>query len=285
MVGKYYLDYNQIPEKICDNNIDIIAIGHMGCFRFLPNVKSLIKIFERIKKNNKILRLYTPRIPQEHLVDFKNYLITLSKTVNEDNFQLVINDIGILIWLKKSNIIFRHVVLGSTISWSAMQNTLFDNIMRAESESLKNIYMQVNNNSILRIDFFKQLGIREIEVPNICEVLNHVEKIKLKDIRISVFEKYMLAGYSRVCMNMKVQNKESRFCKKECSEIIKIDMDKMWDYNSGKFPYFVKDPNVSKLYSDIYVFGNIQFRIIPEQIRGKTEQLSEKDTVLQIVEI
>ena len=47
-------------------------------------------------------------------------------------------------------------------------------------------------------------------MPNICEVLNHVEKIKLKDIRISVFEKYMLAGYSRVCMNMKVQNKESR---------------------------------------------------------------------------
>ena len=55
MVGKYYLDYNQIPEKICDNNIDIIAIGHMGCFRFLPNVKSLIKIFERIKKNNKTI--------------------------------------------------------------------------------------------------------------------------------------------------------------------------------------------------------------------------------------
>jgi len=215
----------------------------------------------------------------------QEYISSLKEILKDLNFQIVINDIGLLLWIHENNIVTNHIVLGCTYSWSPMQNMLYDNMMRDERESIKEIFSQVNNNNSLRLQFFKELNVKEIEVPNIHKVLVHTDKIKKASLGISVFERYMLAGYSRVCVNMKSDNTECISCKMECLEVMKVDMESIWDYNSGKLPYFVKDDKSSSYYQDLYIQGNIQFKKIPQILKGRVNQLRDKDSIIKICDL
>lgn len=282
MLGEYYFRLSDFNEEELDNEIDIIAIGHMGCCRALPDYNEILEVYNTCKKHNKKLRLYTPRVPQEHLKFMMEYLQAISRLFESDFFQLVINDIGLLLWMKEKNYKPKQLILGATYSWSAMQNSLYDNIIRDEKEDIKRMYAQVNNNNDIRLSFLKDLNITEIEVPNIKGVLEQVDRIRDNGFAISVFKTFILAGFSRSCVHCKIKKIKASDCNKECEEVFKLDMNQMWDYLTGSFPYFVDKPEINTYYSSLFVHGNMQYRELKNSIKGDEDQLNlMKDTIIK----
>lgn len=279
--GEYFIDSRNIDEEIFQGSAEVIAIGSMGCPKAMPDIEEIHRIWEGCSENKKILRIYTPRTPQEHLADMKHYLNNLRELLKKKEVQLVINDMGILLWLKDNHFEIENLVLGATYSWSAMQNTLYENIVRDEADTIKRVYAQVNNNNDLRLEFLRSLNVTEIEVPNIKNVLDQIQRIRAHGFAVSTYRDYMLAGYSRSCVHAKNNDIDAVYCKYECRKPLWLNMKQMWDAVTGSFPYFLDDEEVNQYYSSLIVYGNVQFRKIMEEQKGEEGQLDgEKDTMI-----
>lgn len=286
MLGEYFLKVSDFNEELLTKDIDIVAIGSMGCCKALPDIKEVFRIFDICIKCNKKLRLYTPRIPQEQLGFMMDYIQKSSNLLISDNFQLVVNDIGLLLWMREKDFKTKHLILGATYSWSAAQNSLFENIIRDENDAIKKIYVQVNNNNDIRLSFFKNLNITEIEVPNIKKVLEQVDRIRNNGFSISIFDSFILAGYSRSCVHAKIKNIQAKECNKECEEVLEINMDQMWDYVTVPFPYFIHNTEVNSYFSLLYVHGNMQYRAIQNSLKGDENQMNLMvDTIIKCAEL
>lgn len=271
MRGLLMLNPDAIEERVKCPEYDVIGIGSMGCIRALPSAERVSELFELLQKHSKKLRLYTPRVPQEHLEEIKCYLRSLKPVISHPDCTLVVNDMGILLWIKRSGLKVHRVVLGATYSWSVLQNALADNMLRDESDEIKSIYQQVNNNNDLRLGFFIENGVAEIEVPNLKRTVSKLERIRNMGLAVSTFENFMLAGYSRVCTCVKIENEYAANCRCQCKEIMRLNMENLWDANSQPFPYYKERTGEEKLlFSDIYVQGNMQYRKIQEKLKAGT---------------
>lgn len=287
MQGLLMFNLDNIDEKIKCSEYDVIGIGTMGCVRALPPVELVKDIFSSLQKCSKRLRLYTPRVPQEHLEEVKTYLKSLEPVISRPECDLVVNDIGVLLWIKRTGLNVHKIVLGATYSWSVLQNTLSNNMLRDETDEIKEIYQQVNNNNDIRLGFFKENGVAEIEVPNLKKTVDKLDRIRNMGFAVSAFENFILAGYSRVCACMKNANEYVANCQYQCRDIICLKMENLWDAGTQPFPYYKENTGKEKeFFNNILVQGNMQYRLISDNLKAEKELIQDKfDTVLKCLDL
>ena len=146
-----------------------ISIGSEGCIRKIPDISTLIKIAEEVEH----YKLVIPFVPQEHLNYVKNYLLSIIE--NKIPIKLVVNDLGILFFLRGINY-DKKVILGKMFDWSYSQIPWVDNVLRDESYMNRECFRTSKLFDKEKIELFKQLGVCGVELSISVETLQN-EKI------------------------------------------------------------------------------------------------------------
>lgn len=121
-----YEDFKMYSMTNCKGRS--ISIGSEGCIRKIPDISTLIKIAEEVGH----YKLVIPFVPQEHLNYVKSYLLSIVE--NKIPIKLVINDLGIIFFLRTVNY-DEKVILGKMFDWSYSKIPWSDNVLRDESNA------------------------------------------------------------------------------------------------------------------------------------------------------
>lgn len=216
-----YEDFKMYSMTNCKGRS--ISIGSEGCIRKIPDINTLIKIAEEVGH----YKLVIPFVPQEHLNYVKSYLLSIVE--NKIPIKLVINDLGIIFFLRTVNY-DEKVILGKMFDWSYSKIPWSDNVLRDESNANQEYFRTSKLFDREKIKVFKQLGVCGVELGINVENLKN-EKI-MQEYGLDVYYHTGLEtiSYSRACPYIR----ENGLCEKDSCHIArKITMKKSWNPIAG----------------------------------------------------
>lgn len=177
------------------------SIGHESCIlKFIQIIQNpqFIKFLMEQKKNKKTIRILTPFVPQQHLLEMKTIL---NRLLNEEVFRdsiIIVNDFGMLYYIHQLDS-KRKICLGRTLIFSFDFTPWGELIYANERNDIQQVIKQVNFYDDIKIMFYKRFNVMSLESNITPNTLDSLIKLNEAGFDIFVHESFYLYGIQRSC--------------------------------------------------------------------------------------
>jgi len=222
---------NEIPEDIM-HKADSITCGDHGCTYVLPTVDELLALKHSLLNQNKGLHYISPKLSQSHLDDELNRVVTLLR----EGLSISINDWGLLYKLKDYIKPEYDICIGRLLSKSIADWAWGALLLGGEKDRGKQYLMQNSFNHKLKIDYFKNLGIKGIDVSAHPDSEASYIGISNKGLYVTGFADSTYLAVSRACPVIHIENlgrcsdRCREFCTREEYHLIPVKADQQRMY-------------------------------------------------------
>lgn len=216
----------------------------------------MLETADKIEENGRKFRLLTPFVPQKHVSSVLNLIENFSKEKN--NTEITINDYGILYACQRlSHAKDNRFTLGHFLSQTTEESPWHENILRDESEAIKETYLRCNMENKRRMEVCKKWGVHCIESAMFPHTSGHFREIRDLGVEILVFLDYYQIAFGRRCPVAKFYDIEIPGCFSKCDEVLKLQLKLMYD----KATHRPMEPSeeARKDMPELYVCGNVAF--------------------------
>lgn len=226
-----------------------VGIGSEGCPYKLPDANL---VADTLGKTD-VLTVITPITPQQHYDSLMKYVAGISHL--GDRINLVVNDVGILYGIHKKDLTdsFNAITAGRGIVHTSEGCPWVDHLLRDETDSIKQAYLQTNLNYHRTFEFFSKLGMTGVETDLLPRT---VEAAAALDCPVGVHAEYVLVAYARSCHTARFYKETPPACKNRCNSRIDIELRDMFDL-AGNPPGFAEPSDELKdIYPPLQLLGN-----------------------------
>lgn len=206
------------------------SIGHESCilkfFRIIQDPQ-FVNFLKKQKRYNKQIRILTPFVPQQHLLEMK---AVLKQLLREDIFSesvIIVNDLGMLYYIHQLDP-KRKICLGRTLVFSFDFTPWGELIYANESRAVQNVIKQVNFYDDIKITFYKQFNVMSLETNITPNTLDSLMKVNDSGIDIFIHESLFLYGIQRSCYIRRL-SPTCRCDYKKCDQSMKISLASQWE--------------------------------------------------------
>ncbi|HJH29164.1 MAG TPA: hypothetical protein C5S51_05645 [Methanosarcinaceae archaeon] len=243
-----YDNLGKIIKTATDNGAGV-GIGSEGCPYKLPDANLVADTLEKLNT----ITVITPITPQKHYESLMKYVADISHL--GDRINLVVNDVGILYGIHNKDLTdsFNAIIAGRGIVHTSEGCPWVDHLLRDETESIKQAYLQTNLNYRRTFKFFSKLGMTEIETDLLPRT---VEAVVSLDCPVGVHAEYVLVAYARSCHTARFYKEAPPACKLRCNSRIDIELRDMFDL-AGTPPGFAEPSDeLKEIYPPLQLLGN-----------------------------
>ncbi len=206
------------------------SIGHESCiikfFRIIRNPQFLYFLKEQ-KKKNKQIRILTPFVPQQHLLEMKAILNQLLREEVFDESVIIVNDLGMLYYIHQLDP-KRKICLGRTLVFSFDFTPWGELIYANESRAVQDVIKQVNIYDDIKIIFYKRFNVMSLETNITPNTLDSLIKVKNAGIDIFVHKEFYLYGIQRSCYIRRLSS-ACRCDNVKCDQSREISLASQWE--------------------------------------------------------
>ncbi|MCL2252928.1 MAG: hypothetical protein FWC09_00645 [Lachnospiraceae bacterium] len=256
-VRNYKLLYKYITEDYFKYEIDIISVGDEGCIFHMPSSKEIISIFNTIINAGLQPKLITPKVVDIHFEKIMDLLQTLVN--NHLDYQLVINDFGVLYEAYNRKILPSQVFVGRSLS-RTLEDTPW-HFLLLENEEFSDDMISNTMADYSKYKFLKNYGITGIETSLLPEAMRGLARIQKWGWKINCHLANCAVAFARKCAYAKHKNLEIGNCVNHCHESIDITMSQ---YSNG-IDYQPCHNQLDKKLLDFNLLGNVLYRRIEMQ--------------------
>lgn len=238
-------------ENLTFSSSENIVLGSEICpVHLLKQMnKEIINVAARKKKQ---IRFVTPIVPQKYIDEIYDVICSLPA-----NSKVTFNDYGLL--YKCRGIISSNrlvPVLGRIITHSLIDCPWYESIVKYDNQYM-NILKRNNMDFASKIEFMRDLGIKEIEVNNCPQ--DSLANFHKNGIGVVQYSTYNILSVSRTCFYAKFVDISTTDCYKkgQCSSL--MCSIKMTDYYSNRLKLLIPNDHSVIDWNNVAVFGTALF--------------------------
>jgi hypothetical protein len=201
-------------RKVVNSRCDEVRFGSEFCEWKIPNLSILTKALNIVQEHNKKFTYITPKVSSTNLEKIQNQLAFL----REYNYKMVINDLGVLNFAQKNQLIphlgRQLVYIATRCPWLS-----FDSERWFEKKRLEKIYYQTSLNFEPMIEFFNDFNITSADVDWLPQSFQYYQDITKSGINISIYLHLIPITLTRKCHLARFfQETNPETCSKPCKE-------------------------------------------------------------------
>jgi hypothetical protein len=233
-----------------------IGIGSESCFYKIPTIEQIKELIEMTDKKIKII---FPFIAQKYLQIVKD----LFDQMIEEKLHLtvVLNDIGLIAYLKNKNSSVIDVIAGRFFDWSYEMVPWNDNVLRDESLSCVDFLKKSRLHNDRKLELLKTLNIKGIELNTTRSNLNSLEYFVHKGMETYGHYYFNTLAFTRACPYKRVN--ESNECIRQCNQYQEIVFENKWVASTSFVPdknNFTDADEVKAMFPKIYIKENMMLQ-------------------------
>lgn len=234
-------------------DVQEIGIGSESCFYKIPTLAQMKELTEMTDKRIKII---FPFIPQAYLQDAKDILDEIIK--QELRLSVVLNDLGLIAYLKDREAPDIEVIAGRFFDWSYEMVPWNDNVLREESAVCAEFLKRSRLHNDRKLELFKSLHIGGIELNATRSNLASQEYFAQQGMKTYGHCYFGSLAFSRACPYKRMD--ESNRCVEQCGQYQRLVFKNKWvasaSFDSGKTNFRDAD-EIKELFPEIYIKGNL----------------------------
>lgn len=233
-----------------------IGIGSESCFYKIPTIEQMKELIEMTDKKIKII---FPFIAQKYLEIVKNLFDQIIK--EKLYLTVVLNDIGLIAYLKNKNSPVIDVVAGRFFDWSYEMVPWNENVLRDESPISIDFLKRSRLHNDKKLDLLKTLNIKGVELNTTRSNLNSLEYFEQKGMKTYGHYYFNTLAFSRACPVKRMN--ESNSCTEQCNQYQKVIFENKWVASTSFVPdknNFTNADEVKEMFPEIYMKGNMMLQ-------------------------
>lgn len=205
----------KVPDEVMQK-VGSITCGDHSCTYVLPSIDDLLDLKGSLSNKNKGLHYISPKLSQVHMQDEFNRVITLL----QEGVSISVNDWGLLYKLKNHIKPEFDIRIGRLLSKSIADWAWGLLLLGGEKDRGKSYLLQNSFNHNLKIDYFKNMGLKGIDVSIQAGSEPSYREIAKKGLYVTGFVGDSYLAVSRACPVLHIENlgKCSEKCKEFCTK-------------------------------------------------------------------
>ncbi len=250
------VDYDHFDDRrfvrvLEDLRPDAVSVGSESCYRALPDVARLSRIFQSLRGVRK--KFVVPMLFESHFDAVRPFIEAAVPLADG----VVVNDYGVL-RLLGSGFAGRveTVTLGSGVSYSYEECPWYDHIVRDESDAVKRSILRSNLDNEWMYDILGTFPFKlEVEVPALPGMSGSADRLRRLGIKVSVLANGVPVSCARACHAARYFGVPVKRCGRVCRERVVLRPTHRWDFFEGD----VKEihPAVREQMPELLVWGNL----------------------------
>ncbi|MDS0527096.1 hypothetical protein NNC19_15495 [Clostridium sp. SHJSY1] len=236
--------------------IQEIGIGSESCIYKIPTIEQIRELTDMTDKKIKII---FPFIAQKYLQKVKDLL---DKIIEEKlHLTVVLNDIGLIAYLKKMNSPVIDVIAGRFFDWSYEMVPWNNNVLRDESVSCVDFLKRSRLHNDRKLDLLKSLNVKGIELNTTRSNLGSLEYFEQKGMETYGHYYFNTLAFTRACPYKRLN--ESSECIEKCDQYQKIVFNNKWVASTSFAPEknnFSDVDRVKDMFPKIYIKENMMLQ-------------------------
>jgi hypothetical protein len=186
--------------------------GMEFCERLLPSKDEMEKVIEFVKQNNAKLTFVTPFVTDKGIEDLEG-LFKLLKIKDNKDLEIVINDYGTLVLLKKLNLDC-EIILGRLLT-KQKRGPRIMNIKNNLPKPAWEHFRKSNVDVPSFLKFLEENNIRRVELDNVLQGIG--DNFSNLSVKGSLYYPYAYITVTRLCLlNLKGPTPKIDDCSKDC---------------------------------------------------------------------
>lgn len=243
-------------EKALKYDCYVISIGNDACPLRLPSIDQLSKANEKVRDSGKTLKLVTPIVFQRHWRNVIEYIDQVIELFPD--LKIVVNDYGIVNYLKNKGYHMKNISLGHVISYIYEECPWFSYLLDAEGDFLKNSEEITVLDTPGNISVIQEFGIGEIETCLMPFSISSFYGFWENGFNVNAMVNMIPFTYGRACHGSRYYRKTvGKDCFDVCNKITKLRYSYRWIFQE-KYLKRIKDETYNKI-SPIYSYGNVLY--------------------------
>lgn len=245
---------------------DIISIGDDYCPWKLRSIKNYVEISKKVIEAGMKFRLVTSFVPGNSFDEINKMIDKISEI--SDEIEFVINDYGVLSYLKSMGKLPKNVIIGQMLNHS-LEEYLWSKEMISEEElKVKDNWLLSNYANKMVIDYFKEnYNLRGIIINCLPYGQKSAEIIQSNGVEVNFVEKLYTMAVARKCHCAKFYNKTpGQKCESLCNECFRASLNQVYKIGTDDIKYGIPNDDVKNRVQDWIIFGNAIYHKYPDDL-------------------
>lgn len=246
-----------------NSEFDIISIGDEYCPWKLLSIENVKGVVEKIIASGKELIIVTSFVASAAFEKIIN-IIKDAKAVS-DKIKYVINDYGLLVYLKDNKILSKNIIVGQMLNHSLEEYLWSEDVVKEETKKVKNNWLMSNYSSSRVIDFFmREFNIEGVIFNKLPYNQEGARIAKRCGCSIYFMDKYYTMAVARKCHAAKYNNLcPGHGCDKLCNKPLLGSLEKIYTIDNMSQKFVIPTEDVLEKTKNWIIFGNAVYKEYP----------------------
>lgn len=245
---------------------EIISIGDDYCPWKLKSVKNYKEIAEKVIAAGIQFRMVTSFIPENSFDEVIKMIETIE--VISDDIEFVINDYGVLFYLKANGKLPKNVIIGQMINHSLEEYLWSKDMVSEEQPKVKDNWLLSNYANKVVLDYFKQnYNVKGVIVNCLPFGQKSARIIEENGISVNFVDKLYTMAVARKCHCAKFYNKKpGDNCEALCNECFIANLNQIYKIGANDEKYGEPSEDVKNRVQEWIIYGNAIYHEYPEEL-------------------
>ncbi|MDS0527091.1 hypothetical protein NNC19_15470 [Clostridium sp. SHJSY1] len=251
-------------EEVLNLDVDIISIGDEFCPWRLCHIKNYMGIVKKILSKNKRVRINTSFIPSKAM---EQTLVIIKQLMSlSDDIEFVMNDYGILNYLKQNEMLPKNVIIGQMLNHSLEEYLWSNEVISEEAMKVRDNWLLSNFASKHVLNYFKDYyNVKGIIMNYLPYGQKSADIIKENGIEINFVDKYYTMAVARKCHSALYYNMQpGETCSEPCHKKLIISLEKTYTIENMDQKFISPETEVKEKVEGWIVYGNVIYYPYPE---------------------
>lgn len=259
---------------------DIISIGDDYCPWKLIQINDYMNIASKILDAGIGLRIVTSFLSDstfEKVLKIINDIKSLS-----DNIEFVFNDHGLLSYMKNNHTLPSKVIIGQMLNHSFEEYLWSKEMVKEETEKVKNSWLMSNFANKTVIDYFKKnYNLKGIIMNYLPYGQKSGEIFNGNGVEVCFVDKLYTMAVARKCHCAKFNNKEpGNDCEELCNKCFKAGLNQVYQISMDDARFGTPEEDVKNKVQDWIIFGNAIYHEYPDDLIFNAEKYENATIII-----
>lgn len=271
-------NYDLLDEYL-KRDIDIIGFGDEYCEWAIFNVPKLKEVVKKTLEAGKTVRVVTSFTTKECFENTVRLIEELGLISKEIEF--VVNDYGVLQYLHKKEI-DNKIIIGQMLNHSLEEYLWSDEIIKQESEKVKNSWLYSNFSNESVIEYFKEKYHIAGGIFNLLPFgKKSAEVMQRANMQVNFSDKYYTMAVSRKCHQGKFYEiKPGKDCQKCCKNPFVACLEKTYAIHDIAEKFSIPKSEVLYKVHNWVIYGNAIYHLYPENANLELELFRDNGVMI-----
>lgn len=267
-------------EEILNCDVDIISIGDEFCPWRLYHIKNYMEIVKKILKKNKRVRINTSFISSKIM----NQTLTIIEQLMHlsEDIEFVMNDYGVLNYLKQNKMLPKKVIIGQMLNHSLEEYLWSDEVVSEETEKVRDNWLLSNFASKYVLNYFKDnYNVKGIIMNYLPYGQKSADIIKENGVEINFVDKYYTMAVARKCHSALYYNVQpGEVCSEPCHKKLVISLENTYTIENMDQKFISPETAVKDKVDGWIVYGNVIYYPYSKNIQLDTIKYEDATIIL-----